>query len=163
MKCRAVVSGLSLVFLLLLTSGAVFAAIPLSAVGALQQYCAESDATTHPKIVFIEQPVMTDELATFGGTTFVAQYSRDDAVAGNGTLVARIKIRRLDGTVERVGKIVARQADGGVAAEGEVFPLAVRQGETVRWKYRLRNFEPLEVGDCFLLIAAIGDSSLAPD
>lgn len=164
MRCSTIVSHVIVALLLVVPiSGAAFSATPLAAVGALHQYCAELDATTHPGLVIIEQPVMTDELATFGGTAFVAQYSRADSAAGNGMLVARIKIRRLDGTVERIGKLIARQGGDGVAAEGEFFPLAVRQGETVVWRIRLRNFEALEVGNCFLLIGAIGDSSLAPD
>ncbi len=76
MRCSTNVSRTVLALLLAVpTSGAAFAAMPLSAVGALHQYCAELDATTHPGLVVLEQPVMTDELATFGGTAFVAQYS----------------------------------------------------------------------------------------
>ena len=54
------------------------AAMPLSAVGALEQYCSDDGAAAHPEVVIIEQPIMTDDLATFGGSGFVAQYTRDD-------------------------------------------------------------------------------------
>ena len=162
MRCPRLNSFL-IVAAVLLTGGPAFAAMPLSAVGVLQQYCADEAVAPHPEVVVLEQPVMTDDLATFGGSGFVAQYTRDDGAAIEGVMVVRIKVRRLDGKTQRIGKIVARQVVPGVAAEGEYFPVAVRQGETLIWKYRFRNFEPPAANECVLVLAAVGDASLAGD
>jgi hypothetical protein len=146
-------SGWVVVLALFLAGGAV-AQVSLNGAGALQQYCAAGDAEPHPRLVVMPQVVTTDYLATFGGTLFAAIYQPEAEPAQAGRMTVRLRIKRADGSRERIGKMVAWQLDSGaVEAEGH-FPIAVREGDTVIWRYRFTGFESPNAGDCFLLIGA---------
>jgi hypothetical protein len=146
-------SGWVVVLALLLAGGAV-AQVSLNGAGALQQYCAAGDAGPHPRLLVMPQLVTTDYLATFGGTLFAAIYQPEVQPAQAGRMTVRLRIQRVDGSRERIGKIVAWQQDSGVAEAEELFPIAVREGDRVIWRYRFTGFEPPNAGDCFLLIGA---------
>ena len=137
-----------------LGAGAASAQVALDAVGVLEQYCAETDATPHPRKLVMRQLVTTEKLATFGGTVFAGIYQADRPPATTGTMSARLRIEREDGSREKLDRIVARQLDNGVAEVLGSFPVAVRKGDTVVWKIKFNGFADLETNECFLVIGA---------
>ena len=140
--------------LVALTSVPALAGVSLSGAGGLHQYCADEEVTSHPRVVVMRQVVTTDELATFGGTIFVGIYQRELPPDHVGRMVVRVRIHRLDGSRERIGRFWARQQPDGVAEAERRFPVAVRAGDMVIWSYTFANFEGLEPGECVLLIGA---------
>ena len=142
------------VVLLALMSGAALAEVSMSGAGVLHQYCADEEATPHPRLVVMRQVVMTDELATFGGTLFVGIYQREFPPDHAGRMVVRVRVQRLDGSRERLGRFSAHQlADGGAVAERRL-PVALRAGDMVIWSYSFANFEAIETEECLLIIGA---------
>ena len=145
--------GLAVV-LLTLIAGAALAEVSMSGAGVLHQYCADEEVTSHPRVVVMRQVVTTDELATFGGTVFVGIYQREFPPDHVGRMVVRVRIHRLDGSRERIGRFSARQQADGVAEAEKRFPVAVRVGDMVIWSYSFANFEGLEPDECMLIIGA---------
>ena len=141
--------------LLALLAGAAAADHPLDAVGVLHQYCADQDPTPHKSLILMRQPVMTDELATFGGTVFLSIYTPQvSSATENAKLAVRVRVLRANGGRERLGKMVARPMGEGVV-EGEMqVPVALRRGDTILWRYRFHGFGDLDAEQCFLLIGA---------
>jgi hypothetical protein len=142
------------VVLTVLLAGGAVAEVSLNGAGALQRHCAAEDAAPHPRLLVMPQVVTTDYLATFGGTLFAAIYQPETEPAQAGRMTVRLRIKRADGSRERIGKIVTWQQDSGVAEAEAHFPIAVREGDRVIWRYRFTGFEPPNAGDCFLLVGA---------
>jgi hypothetical protein len=153
MKSTVKVSLLILAGLALSSSG-VSAQAQLDAVGVLEQYCADTEDMPHPERIIMRQLVTTDRLATFGGTVFAGIYQAGRQPEVAGTMSIRLRIERKDGRRERLDRIVGHQVANGIAEVLGNFPLAVREGDTVVWRIRFKNFEDLQAGDCFLLIGA---------
>ena len=135
-------------------STAAPAQVALDAVGVLEQYCAETNGTQHPKKLVMRQLVTTDRLATFGGTVFTGVYQANRPTQAPGTMSIRLRIQRREENRERLGRIVARQLENGVAEVQGNFPVAVREGDTVVWKIRFNGYADLDEGNCFLMIGA---------
>lgn len=130
------------------------AQVALDAIGVLDQYCADDEAAPHPKKIVMRQLMTTDKLATFGGTVFTGVYSTSRAPGQTGTMAIRARIERPDGSREKLSKTVANQLETGDAEVQALFPVAVRKGDTIVWRYKFRNFDDMQAGDCFLLIGA---------
>ncbi|MCP4203240.1 MAG: hypothetical protein GY769_15055 [bacterium] len=129
--------------------------LPLDAVGALHQYCADQSFTPHKNLIVMRQVMMTDELATFGGTLFAGIYTPQVPPSGDpGRITVRVRVRRADGSREKLGKMVAHQGADGVAEAEMYLPVAIREGDTVLWRWRFRNFANLGADECFMLIGA---------
>ena len=152
---RALRSTTLAIALMALTTGAALAGVSMSGAGVLHQYCADEEVTSHPRVIVMRQIVMTDELATFGGTVFAGIYQREFAPDHAGRMVVRVRIQRLDGSRERVGRFSAFQQANGVAEAESRRPVALRAGDMVIWSYTFANFEGLEPNECMLLIGAI--------
>lgn len=135
-------------------SSAAMAQVALDAVGVLDQYCADGEIAPHPKRIVMRQLMTTDRLATFGGTVFAAIYQPGRAPEQIGTMSVRARIERLNGSRENQSRIVTRQNDSGEAEVQARFPVAVREGDTIVWRYKFKVFDDMQPGDCFLLIAA---------
>ena len=145
---------LAILAALALGAAAAPAQIELDAVGVVEQYCAEPDGARHPRKLVMRQLVTTDKLATFGGTVFAGVYQAPRPPETTGTMSARLRIDREDGSREKLDRIVARQLDDGGAEVLGNFPVAVRKGDTVVWKIRFNGFDDLAAGECFLVIGA---------
>lgn len=137
-----------------LLAASAAADVPLNGAGALHVYCADGSSSSHPGLLVMRQPMTTDELATFGGTLFAAIYQSQSEPDSPGLMIVRIRIERADGSVEKIGKIRARQSETGAAEAETSYPVAVREGDAVVWRFRLRNFGDLSTNDCFLLVGA---------
>ncbi|MDH3464002.1 MAG: hypothetical protein OEM32_10305, partial [Acidimicrobiia bacterium] len=131
------------------------AQVGLDAIGVLKQYCADDEAAApHPKKIVMRQLMTTDELATFGGTVFAGVYQAGRVPDDTGTMAVRARIERQDGSREKLNRTVANQFETGNAEVLANFPVAVREGDTVVWRIKFKNFEDMQAGDCFLLIGA---------
>jgi hypothetical protein len=148
--------GISLLITATMTlcAGTARAQVALDAIGVLDQYCADNEAAPHPKRIVMRQLMTTDKLATFGGTIFAGIYNPGRLAAGTGKMSVRVRIERADGSQERLSRIVARQRDTGEAEVQALFPVAVRDGDTIVWRLLFKGFDDMQAGDCFLLIGA---------
>ncbi|MDH3744379.1 MAG: hypothetical protein OES47_04675 [Acidobacteriota bacterium] len=151
---RIAAVGFLTIALSALGSGAAVGHVALDAIGVLKQYCAEGEAAPHPERIVMRQLMTTDELATFGGTVFVGVYNGARQPDQTGTMSVRVRIHRPDGSLEKLSRIVAPQQELGDAEVQALFPVAVREGDTVVWRVRFRDFEDMQPDDCFLLIGA---------
>ena len=151
---RIVGIGVLTIALIACCSTTAGAQVALDAVGVLDQYCADEESAPHPRRVVTRQLLTTDRLATFGGTVFVAIYQPGRAPEQRGTMSVRARIERMDGSREKQSRIVARQLPSGEAEVQARFPVAVREGDTIVWRYRFNGFDDMQPGDCFLLITA---------
>ena len=145
---------LAILAALVLGASSAPAQVVFDAAGVLEQYCAETDDARHPRKLVMRQLVTTDRLATFGGTVFAGVYQADRPPVTTGTMSARLRIEREDGSREKLDRIVARQLENGMAEVLGNFPVAVRKGDTVVWKIRFNGFDDLATGECFLVIGA---------
>ena len=146
--------GVLTIVLIACCSTAAGARVALDAIGVVEQYCADNESATHPKKIVLTQLMTTDELATFGGTVFAGVYQTGRQPDETGTMSVRVRIERQDGSREKLNRTVANQLETGAAEVLGNFPVAVREGDTLVWRIKFKNFEDMQAGDCFLLIAA---------
>ncbi len=121
--------------------------------GAVHLLCSDSDGTPHPKRASLFQTVGLD--AGDEGSRLIFGYSPDlGGPASRGRIKATAKLFRPDGTSRRLGRLSTEQnRANGEALVDKLLSFAPQPGDTIEWKLKLKNFEPLAAGQCLALIA----------
>lgn len=155
MRCRGRVLATSTLLMLAL-AGAAVADLPLVFHMFRQDYCPRGapTLTPHNPTARIVQVVPNDDFAELPSVGFFVEYSTDEQdTAATGKIIAKVKVQRVGGGVEKLGKISARQGADGSLLKIKSKAISLREGDQVIWSLRFQNFAP--VIDCFLLEGGI--------
>ncbi len=151
LQCLLVAACLSL------AAGDVAAQINLRSDATVQQFCSDADDSTFPRKSALEHFVLVDDFSAFDSVRLRLGYSPDALDPdGRGTISARVKLLRADGSMRKLGKLTAVQNRvSGATASIKVLDEPLNTGDVLLWSFKFKNFGSLDDGQCFVARGAV--------
>ena len=155
LQCALVATGLSL------AAVELAAQVKLRTDVTLRQYCSNADDSALPRASKLKHFVLVEDFAAHDAVRLQLAYSPDIAdPEGRGTISARVKLLRADGTRRKLGKLSAVQNRvSGDTAAVRLLDEPLNPGDVLVWSLNFKNFGTLDEGICFVASGGVSPPS----
>lgn len=131
--------------------------------GTAEQLCSDADGSKMPRKVVLEHFVLIDDFASAEAPRLLMSYEPDQLDPdGRGSITAKVKLSRADGTSRKLGKLSAVQDRvSGATGAIRVIDEPVNPGDVLSWTFKLKKFDPLDAGECVIVSGAVSQPAEA--